>query len=290
MSPIGRLAYIEIEASDLEAWRNFAIDVLCAEIAETTPSRVLLRIDERTFRIALKQGPLDDLAAVGFEVDTREDFSRTRNALESAGYRPVSGSGAQCAARGVPELMIVTDPAGLAVEVSYGALARPQHPFYPPRPHAGFMTDGQGIGHVLLSVPEVEAARKFYEDVLGFAVSDYVMTRRDGHDARFVFMRCNARHHTLAIGQLPGGKRLVHFMLQCRDIDDVGRALDRVPGSGLRQTRALGRHVNDRMISFYMETPSGVQVEYGWGGREVGDHGLAAATYDVTSIWGHQPL
>ena len=126
---------------------------------------------------------------------------------------------------------------------------------------------------------------------LGFRVTDYVATNYNGLNARFVFMRANERHHTLAVGTLPVPKRLLHFMLQCRELDDVGRALDRVPTSGLRQTRSLGRHVNDKMLSFYMETPSKVQVEYGFGGLEIGETSTwAVTTYDVTSVWGHRHL
>jgi 2,3-dihydroxybiphenyl 1,2-dioxygenase len=285
-----RLAYIEIEASDLAAWRSFAESILCAEALDGPSADTLwLRFDERPFRIALRHGPLDDLRSIGLEVDDREAFAAAREELTKAGLAPVAGSPQASRARAVAELMTVTDPAGLEVELSYGAITRPQAPFRPPRPHSGFVTGSQGLGHVLLSVPDPGSVEAFYEKALGFRVSDYGRLGRDG-ETRFVFLRCNSRHHTLAVGALPMRKRLVHFMLQCRQIDDVGRALDRVPGSGLRQTRALGRHVNDKMLSFYMETPSGVQVEYGWGGLEVEEQDWAVMSYDATSVWGHQAL
>ncbi len=287
-----RLAYIEIEASDLPAWRRFAELVLCAEVVADTPQGVLqLRIDDRSFRIALREGPADDIVTLGFELDDRVALVRLGETLRTAGCETRVGETAQAAARGVAGLLCCVDPSGLALEFAYGSLARPQAPFAPPRGHSGFVTGEQGLGHVLLSVPDVERAERFYQDVLGFRVTDYVATNYNGRDARFVFMRGNARHHTLAVGHLPVGKRLLHFMLQCRDLDDVGRALDRVPASGLRQTRSFGRHVNDRMLSFYMETPSRVQVEYGFGGVEVEDEASwSVATYDVTSIWGHKHL
>jgi hypothetical protein len=33
----------------------------------------------------------------------------------------------------------------------------------------------------------------------------------------------------------------------------------------------LGKHTNDHMVSFYLRTPSGFNVEYGWGAREMDD-------------------
>lgn len=290
-SSVQRLAYIEIEVSDLEAWRTFAQDVLSVEVVEGTSSEtLLLRMDDRTFRIALKQGPRDDIVAIGLEVDSKQALERVCAALRAAGCDPVDAKTELAAARGVAELVTVLDPAGLTVELSYGSMERPQHPFRSPRPHGGFVTGKQGMGHVMLSVHDVAEVQHFYENVLSFRVSDVVATSFNGNEARFVFMRCNDRHHTLAIGKLPLNKRLVHFMMQCRDLDDVGRALDCVPRSGLRQSRSLGRHVNDRMLSFYMETPSKVQVEYGFGGLEVDDGNWSVTTYDVTSIWGHRHL
>jgi 2,3-dihydroxybiphenyl 1,2-dioxygenase len=287
-----RLAYLEIEASDLAAWRHFAQTILSAEVLEGPSARtLLLRIDDRSFRIALREGPADDVVTLGFEVDDRQALARVGEALRAADCPMRPGSAELAASRGVVELLAAADPMGLTLEFSYGALARPQAPFSPPRGHAGFVTGDQGLGHVLLSVPDVDRAERFYQDVLGFRVTDYVATNYNGRDARFVFMRANARHHTLAVGHLPVGKRLLHFMLQCRDLDDVGRALDRVPASGLRQTRSLGRHINDRMLSFYMETPSKVQVEYGFGGVEIeAESTWSVATYEVTSIWGHKHL
>jgi len=49
----------------------------------------------------------------------------------------------------------------------------------------------------------------------------------------------------------------------------------------------LGRHVNDRMISFYMATPSNFPIEYGYGGLVVdwSRHTVFEAT--SPSLWGH---
>jgi hypothetical protein len=43
------------------------------------------------------------------------------------------------------------------------------------------------------------------------------------------------------------------------------------------------------MFSFYMRGPSGFEVEYGWGAREVDDAVWQVARYDVPSLWGHRP-
>jgi hypothetical protein len=42
------------------------------------------------------------------------------------------------------------------------------------------------------------------------------------------------------------------------------------------------------MVSFYLRTPSGFNVEYGWGAREVDDSNWHVQVHTAGSIWGHQ--
>lgn len=44
------------------------------------------------------------------------------------------------------------------------------------------------------------------------------------------------------------------------------------------------------MISFYLQTPAGFQVEVGYGGRLVGPDWNEDIRYDRISAWGHQPV
>src|SRR5262249_32639219 len=59
-------------------------------------------------------------------------------------------------------------------------------------------------------------------------------------------------------------------LIEVSDIDAVGRAMDRCLDGLAPMTVSLGRHWNDQMISFYLRTPSGFDIEYGFGGRRVG--------------------
>lgn len=85
------------------------------------------------------------------------------------------------------------------------------------------------------------------------------------------FFHCNPRHHTLAFYAARAPKQLQHFMLQLTSSDDVGATFDLGQGRGMPIARGLGRYTNDHMVSFYLRTPSGFEVEYGWGGRTVDD-------------------
>src|SRR5579864_7957713 len=71
---------------------------------------------------------------------------------------------------------------------------------------------------------------------------------------------------------MPGApKRLHHFMLQLQSLNDVGTTYDLCQAQEVPIVMKLGKHTNDHMVSFYLRTPSGFNVEYGWGAREVDD-------------------
>lgn len=77
-------------------------------------------------------------------------------------------------------------------------------------------------------------------------------------------------------------------MLQVQSIDDLGVAYDLCQDHGVPINRGLGRHTNDHMVSFYVRTPSGFEVEYGWGARTVDDRTWQVQMHHSGSIWGHR--
>ena len=50
----------------------------------------------------------------------------------------------------------------------------------------------------------------------------------------------------------------------------------------------LGQHVNDKMTSFYVQTPSGFDIEYGWNGLVIDPDTWVPTTSLSVSAWGHK--
>ena len=48
----------------------------------------------------------------------------------------------------------------------------------------------------------------------------------------------------------------------------------------------LGKHSNDHMTSFYMHTPGGWAIEFGYGALEI-DEEWDVRFYDSPRLWGH---
>ena len=157
----------------------------------------------------------------------------------------------------------------------------------------GFLTDGVGFGHAVFATTAFDESHAFLIDGLGFAQSDWLETElAPGIDLEVRFYHCNRRHHTLALARAPFDlpQRLHHVMFECNERDDVGAAFDRAWASDLPIPNGLGRHDNDGMFSFYLQTPAGFQIEVGHGARVITDGWDDNRRYDRISAWGHQPL
>jgi 3,4-dihydroxy-9,10-secoandrosta-1,3,5(10)-triene-9,17-dione 4,5-dioxygenase len=76
-------------------------------------------------------------------------------------------------------------------------------------------------------------------------------------------------------------------MLEVTKLDDVGRALERVRKHQVPLSATLGRHMNDQMVSFYVKSPGGFDVEYGCEGMTVDDRTWVARESTAVSYWGH---
>jgi 3,4-dihydroxy-9,10-secoandrosta-1,3,5(10)-triene-9,17-dione 4,5-dioxygenase len=107
----------------------------------------------------------------------------------------------------------------------------------------------------------------------------------------FRFLGCNPRHHSLALAPMPAREistaGIVHLMIEVASLDDVGRALDRCARRGAPVSGTLGRHANDYVVSFYVRTPGGFDIEYGTDGRLVDDATWISRETTAVSLWGH---
>jgi 2,3-dihydroxybiphenyl 1,2-dioxygenase len=278
---IDQLGYLAFEVADLAVWETFATYVLGLEVSRRGDRALSFCMDGHAHRFHLTEGPADDLAAIGWQVADEATLEAVAAKLRAAGHDVREGTAEEAADREVVRLMVARDPAGTRVELYFGPTLRAAEP-------SRFVADQFGLGHLVISAPDGVAMQAFY-DALDFKLSDRITCTFYGHPVDITFLHTNPRHHSLAFGG-PQPKRLHHFLLEVRAIDDVGAALDRAIGSHVKIAQMIGRHPNDRMISFYAHTPSGFQFEYGCGGRLIEDEASwQPVVHDRVSEWGHHP-
>ncbi|MDI1246590.1 MAG: VOC family protein [Rhodoferax sp.] len=293
MSAISNLAYVVFKASDLAQWRSFAENILGLQVGDFSADALSLRMDEFAQRIILERGAEDDLSAAGWQFDTAQDLSQFVDSLRSKGVAVSTGDVPTVQSRKVEALFHCEDPNGFRHEFvfgpQYGLISKPFHS--PLLCGDGFETGKLGVGHLLTVARDYAASVKFYTEVLGLKISDYI---RDAEtfpgvtvDATFMHSK-TGRHHSLATAFMPSPKRLNHLMIEVKNFNDVGLAYDRVLKAGLPVIFTPGHHPNDHMYSFYVLTPSGFGLEYGWGGVVIDDHDWSVKNFSKLSDWGHK--
>jgi 3,4-dihydroxy-9,10-secoandrosta-1,3,5(10)-triene-9,17-dione 4,5-dioxygenase len=290
---ISSLGYVRLAATDLDEWERFLSEGMDMDVRRDGDDSLTARIDERIARIVITASDVDELVAVGWEAAGLAALDRIGRHLDDAGHQVRAATAEELADRRVESLLHVDDPAGTHLEIYAG----PALNHRPVRSRAGtrFVSGDLGLGHVVLPQPDMDAGMAFYEGLLGFQHRDSmrlaggVAPGTDAQsDAWIRFLGCNPRHHSLALfqGEVPGG--LVHLMVEVDELDAVGRGLDRCLRLGAPISATLGRHTNDHMVSFYVGTPGGFDVEYGTSGRVVDADTWVATEITAVSYWGHR--
>ena len=291
---ISSLGYLRISSADVAAWREFGVKVLgMTEGRGPEEGALYLRMDDFPARLVILPGASEKLLASGWEVADAAALAAVGRALADAGVPFKAGTVDELAARRVGSMLRAEDPAGNPLEVFCGAALehRPALGQYGTR----FVTGDLGLGHVVLPVPPgSSAAFDFYTEVMGFRLRDSMRMPAEFFGGKpgdppvwFRFLGCNARHHSLALAPLPAESGIVHLMVETASLDDVGQALDRCARRGAPVSGTLGRHANDLMVSFYVRTPGGFDIEYGTAGRLVDDATWISRETTTISLWGH---
>lgn len=290
---IRSLAYMRIGATDMAAWREYGLKILgMIEGKGVDAESLYLRMDDFPARLVIVPNDTDRLLVSGWETANAAELQDIRDRLSAAGVPFKEGTAEQLKDRRVVEMIAFEDTSGNSLEVFHGA-ALEHRRIVSPYGHR-FVTGEQGLGHVVLTTDDDDASLRFYRDVLGFKLRDSMrlppqMVGRpaDGDPAWLRFLGCNPRHHSLAFLPLPNPTGIVHLMLEVENSDDVGLCLDRALRKKVKMSATLGRHVNDEMLSFYMKTPGGFDIEFGCEGLEVEDENWIARESTAVSLCGH---
>ncbi|WP_217544831.1 VOC family protein [Streptomyces sp. GbtcB6] len=272
------LGYVGLEVSDPAAWETFLTEGFGALTVRENEDVLRVRVDSAHTRFLLTTGPADDISFVGWEVAGPVALKHAESLVGQERVTWLTTD--ELVARGVAAGFWVLDPHGIRTEIFYGAVEGER--FNSPT-GATFETGNLGLGHAVFYSDSIDKNFEFYR-ALGFDISDTMIL--DGTPV--VFARCNPRHHSLALVQGSGRRRLQHLMLQVSDLDAVGRAFDVLRARHQAQS-GLGRHSNDHMFSFYALTPSGFTFEYGYGAREIHQPHLESQ-YTKESTWGHYTI
>src|ERR1700722_387807 len=205
--PLQALGYAGFGSAALDDWRQFGTGLVGLQAVERSSSLLAFRMDDRKQRIVIDRSLPEGARFFGWEVADAVALDALAARLEAAHFEVTAEPQTLADARRVRTLISFHDPAGNRLEAFYGAEVD-DTPFCPGRSISGFRTGPLGLGHVVLTVENIDPMMAFYVDVLGFALSDYILK-----PFRAFFFHVNARNHSLAL--IETGKNGVnHLMME----------------------------------------------------------------------------
>lgn len=305
---IKALGYVGYGAPDPKAWLKYGTDIIGAMPARAIPGEswgipmdptsgpasagkgvgpdgsVYLKFDDRQWRVAIH--PSKDNAGImyiGLEVGGVVELENAVAELIAKGCHAKMGTAEQAYQRAVSGIAYTKDPAGNVIELFYGAVE--DFKFKSPQ-GMQFKMGGWGLGHLNLLVADLQANKDFYIKILGFNLTDYIVF---GPDMSANFYHCNGRHHSIGLTRVGPFNGIHHMMLEVQTVDDVLRCYERANDAKIKITSTLGRHINDNMLSFYMASPFGFEVEIGFDGVDVSNNWIPRQFVEG-DIWGHRGL
>ncbi|MBO3682275.1 VOC family protein [Streptomyces sp. NEAU-YJ-81] len=252
--PITHLRHVDLAVPDFAVQRAFYRDTwgltevandsgIAFFAAEGSPEQYVVRIRED----ARKRMDL-----VAFGAASRADVDELAGRLLAAGVRPIADP-ADMDTPGGGYGFRFFDPDGRVVEVSAEVENRVH------RKIEAREAIPVRLSHCVVNSENPERLRAFYEQHLGFRLSDTLFSHRMG-DLMY-FMRCNPHHHSFAIARGPHVS-LHHASFEMRGLEEYMRGTGRALRAGTRLTWGPGRHLAGDNTFAYFHDPHGNTVEY----------------------------
>jgi 2,3-dihydroxy-p-cumate/2,3-dihydroxybenzoate 3,4-dioxygenase len=277
-----RLGYVALNVSDLECSTAFYRDLVGLAVTETTPQWTALRCSRDHHNVLLYPSARPGLKRIAFELESAADLTAALTYLQSLGYAVEMVDDAELKAlRMVAALRLRLPECGLCLEYFVQVMHMAQ-------PYTPTVAKIERLGHVVVNLARFDNSLATLTGQLGFRVSDFV----PGFAA---FLRCfpNPLHHSMAV--LAGAdNHLNHVNFMVTDIDDIGRAVNRLKKAGIEIVFGPGRHQPSESIFLYFLDPDGITVEYSFGMETFPERGAREARLlepvpGTLDAWGSLP-
>jgi catechol 2,3-dioxygenase-like lactoylglutathione lyase family enzyme len=242
---ISHFRHVALRTPELERSATFYEKTWGLEpVATDGPARLFRARSPEHHQLELHPGDERRIDHIAFAVPDDAALRDAHGELAKAGVR-LLGDPAPIQQPGGGTGFRFVDPDGRVIELSCG-VATLEPLDGPDRPVK--------VSHVVLNTPDIDRAKDFYVDVLGFRVSDW-------SEHQMVFLRCNRDHHTVAFNQAEWAS-LNHVAYEMPDIDQVMRGIGRLKAAGHELLWGPGRHGPGNNVFAYFQDPGGFVCEY----------------------------
>jgi 2,3-dihydroxy-p-cumate/2,3-dihydroxybenzoate 3,4-dioxygenase len=267
---IEKLGYLSLSVIDLDEAIEFYSRFVRLELTERIGSRAFMTGGSAHHWIRLEEGSSSGVKRIAYAVRDEETLRDIKRDLDSRGM-PVE-EGGDFAHERVYRWLRLNDPGGFPIELYTEMAELPQAV-----PSNGVVLEK--LLHGGWRVPNFDETAAFYQDALGFRVSDWLATTVG-------FFRCaDQYHHSLVLIRSPDlDTSFDHLCIQVGSIDDVMRFRHNAVKAGVPLRSDLLRHPTSDSISVYMrDVERGISVEFCTGHRQITDENHRPRRLPVTS-------
>ena len=244
MVQVIKLGYAAFETKDIAAMQAYYTDVMGLTLAERGDNGAIYfrnAFDYHT--IALYPGEENRLHHFGLQLDGKQSLREVTAQLKELGVKAELRTDAE---PGVAQLLQLADTEGNTLQL-YLSMQQVENSFS----EKGIVPEK--LGHLGLSIHDLERVSDFYQRVLGFRVSDRV-------EDYFVFLRCGPDHHTLNLMRSKDQK-LNHIAFQLKDWAHVQVVCDYLGKRSIPLLWGPGRHGPGHNIFTYHHDPDQHVIE-----------------------------
>jgi catechol 2,3-dioxygenase-like lactoylglutathione lyase family enzyme len=248
MSRVTEIRYVGYGVTDFDAERSFYVEKWgLAEVA-SAQGQVWLRAQghDEPCVVRLRQSDANHVDVLAFAADSRNDVDALHAKVAAAQCRIIHAP-RTLASPGSGYGFRFFSPDGLPFEISSDVARGPC------REVDRWEGIPLRISHIVLHSPQPAALARFFTDVLGFRISDWL-------GDFMCFLRCNGAHHRVAI--LPGPPCLNHVAYDTHGVDGMMRGIGRLKQVDVPIRWGPGRHTAGDNTFSYFVTPGGFTVEY----------------------------
>lgn len=275
--PIARLRClrsVELRTHASTASTEFYSQVWGLRVVEQGSEGAWLRgTGEQHHALQLTQAERNGLGRITFAVATPAEVDTAARRLEARGIPVLSGPGPVDDIGGGYGLRLM-DLEGRVIELLADALAVPRLGREDAVP--------VGVTHVVLNTVDIDAAVRFYCEVLGMRVSDW-------SEHQMAFLRCNTDHHSIAFNQAQWSS-LNHIAYEMPTVDHFMRGIGRLRHHGVLPLWGPGKHgPGDNTFSYFAD-PGGLVCEYTSGIAQVDEDRWLCRVWrrvpELSDLWG----
>jgi catechol 2,3-dioxygenase-like lactoylglutathione lyase family enzyme len=243
MIGVKKISHATYETPDLERQIEYYTNIIGLSLIARERDAAYLANTVDHHSVILRNGPQARCTQIGFQLGPDDDLDGFEKQTAGHGLHTARKRDAEPT---IEDMVTFEDPKGTVMEVF--RQPEPQKQAFPKQgivPHK--------LGHVAFHCTDVKTVTRFYCDVLGFRVSDWM-------GDFFSFLRCGPDHHTINLVET-GKNKHFHTAFELRDWGHMQTACDFLSRSGYRILWGPGRHGIGHNLFCYHRGPNGLITE-----------------------------